>query len=397
MNRIRLAPLALLILTVLTGCASTMPHNPVPEDRVGQATVAGLKGLRYWGDARPENFEELAAERIAHLNERFCGPEQEDQTPTLTFLALSGGGAKGAFGAGLLKGWTETGTRPEFEVVTGVSTGALMAPFAFLGPEFDAFLEQAYLKVTPEQIFRSRKWSAITGGAALADTAPLARLLEQSYDQELLDRIAREYRRGRLLFIGTSHLDAKRLVLWDIGYLAASGHPDSLNLLRKIMLASAAVPGFFPPVQFEVEVGSETYDELHVDGGITSNVFFYPAQVSPGKHIEQLDCEIDQQLYVIRNGKVDPEYDAVKKVDAVSIGLRAIGAMGNTQNVGDLHRLYVVAQRDDLGIHLAWAPKDLPLPPATGFDPAYQKEMFDRGYQMALDGTVWHDKPPGLE
>ena len=186
-------------------------------------------------------------------------------------------------------------------------------------------------------------------------------------------------------------------MLWDIGYLATSGHPQALDLLRQIMLASSSIPGFFPPVKFEVEAGGESFDELHVDGGITANVFFYPTQVSPGRHMDKVDCELDRQLFVIRNGKIDPEYNALEKIDVVSVGLQAIAAMGNTQSVGDLYRLYAIAQRDELGFHVAWAPEDLPLPPATGFDPAYQKELFDRGYQMALDGTAWHNRPPGLE
>ena len=175
----------------------------------------------------------------------------------MNYLAVSGGGDNGAFGAGLMNGWTETGTRPEFKMVTGVSTGALIAPFAFLGPDYDAALREVYTTMTPEKVYRARGLSAALFDDAMADTTPLAEMIAKYADQKMFDAIAREYQKGRLLLIGTTDLDAQRPVIWNIGAIAASGHPEALELFRKILRASAAIPGAFQPVLIDVEIDGQ--------------------------------------------------------------------------------------------------------------------------------------------
>ena len=189
-----------------------------------------------------------------------------------------GGGANGAFGAGLLKGWTESGTRPAFKLVTGISTGALIAPFAFLGSGYDATLEDFYTTITTKDIYRERSYFAILfDPSSMTDTTPLQKIVAKQVDENVLAAVAQAHRQGRRLFIGTTNMEAGKLVIWDMGAIAASGKPGALELFRKVMLASAAIPVAFPPVFIPVKAAGKEYEEMHVDGGTAAQVFFLRA------------------------------------------------------------------------------------------------------------------------
>ncbi len=200
------------------------------------------------------------------------------QLDNANYLALSGGGADGAFGVGMLVGWTEAATRPEFDVVTGISTGAMIAPFAFLGSSYDRTLKEAYTTHEPWTIVREGGLSTILGEAALVDNSLLVGLIDQYVTPEVLSAVAREYRRGRRLYIGTTELDAQRPVVWDMGAIAIQGDANALRLFRKVLIASTSIPSVFPPVLFSVHRDGSTYDEMHVDGGVTREVFLFPGQ-----------------------------------------------------------------------------------------------------------------------
>ncbi len=193
------------------------------------------------------------------------------------YLAISGGGANGAYGAGLLTGWTALGTRPEFKGVTGVSTGALMAPFAFLGPARDPELERFYTTIGKKDVMRSRGLVSAMLGESFYDSTPLLRLIRGVLTPEMVAAIAREHsEKGRLLCVATTNLDVPVGVLWNVGAIAASGYKDAPELIAKILLASASIPGAFPPVMIDVEAGGEHFQEMHVDGGTVAQVVFYP-------------------------------------------------------------------------------------------------------------------------
>ena len=191
-------------------------------------------------------------------------------------LALSSGGLYGAYSAGVLDGWSRTGTRPEFDVVTGSSTGAFIAPFAFLGSEYDAQAMKLYTSVQAEDIFRVRAWVTIPFRDAMATSAPLRQLIQSQVNQELMERIAAEHRKGRRLYVGTTDLRTKRAVIWDMGAIASRPCPEGCTLFRDVLLASGSVPGVFPPVPFEIEVDGRRQTELHVDGAITAPLFMPP-------------------------------------------------------------------------------------------------------------------------
>ena len=281
----------------------------------------------------------------------------ERHRPVSNFLAISGGADDGAFGAGFLAGWSDAGTRPAFDVVTGVSSGALIAPFAFLGPEHDHQLREIFTKYGRKDIFTYNVPSLLEG-SALVDDAPLARLIDKYVDDAFLQEVARERIKGRILLIGTTSLDTQRPVLWDMGRIAMSNNRDAGALFRKILLASATLPGFFPPVRIQVRVGGQNYDELHVDGGVTRQVFIAPSIFSlASRDQKSARLAAKPRLYVIRNGKIDPEYQSVND-NILSITQRSISTLIKNQGIGDLYRIYSVTTRDGVDFNLASIPAD---------------------------------------
>jgi predicted patatin/cPLA2 family phospholipase len=303
----RLAVFVTLLAAIVAmgGCSFPERGTPVPQADTGRALPLGIANARFFADGDPkpmieEGMRALEREEAARPGQRGV------KLPPVNYLAVSGGGDNGAFGAGLMNGWTETGTRPEFKMVTGVSTGALIAPFAFLGSDYDATLREVYTTMTPEKVYRARGFSAALFDDAMADTTPLSQVIAGYADQKMFDAIAREYQKGRLLLIGTTNLDAQRPVIWNIGALATSGHPGALDLFRKILRASAAIPGAFQPVLIDVEIDGRKYQEMHVDGGAIAQLFLYPASIDLSKS----GVRRVRHAYIIRNAPLDPDYSA---------------------------------------------------------------------------------------
>jgi len=393
------ATLALLALVavLLQGCATLRPYAPLPAALENEVRVPGLpEEIRAWADEPSKSLTKSAVESIQE--ERAAYGEEILKKP-VALLALSGGGDNGAFGAGVLCGWTEHGDRPRFKLVTGISTGALIAPFAFLGPEYDATLK-IYTMVTQEEIFRRKSLLTALWRESLADTRPLADLIARYVDEPVLKAIAREHKKGRRLFIGTTQFDAQRLVIWNMGAIAASGHPEALKLFRKILLASASIPGFFPPQYFKVEAGGRKYEEMHVDGGTMAQVILYEAALMPFAEMENL-MEIKlsgrpKVLYIIRNGRINPAWDKVRP-RLVPIASRAIDTLIKVQGVGDLYRLKAFARRDNMDFNLAAIPRDFPPAPPDLFNQEYMNRLFDLGFETARQGYPWKKYPPLFE
>ncbi len=315
------------------------------------------------------------------------------ELPPANFLAISGGGENGAFGAGLLCGWTKTGTRPDFKVVTGISTGALTAPFAFLGPAYDGTLREVYTTLSAKDVLTQNGFiGAILFEDSFADNAPLRRTVQRFFDQKTLDAIGAEYKKGRMLLIGTTDLDARRPVIWDIGRIATSGNPGALELVQRILVASAAIPGAFPPMMIEVEAGGKRYEEMHVDGGAASQVFVYP----PSLNISTAHVERERHVYIIRNARLDPNWAQVSR-STLSIAGRAIDSMIQTQGLGDLYRIYATSERDKVDFNLAYIPSTFTRVLKEPFETAYMKDLFDVGFAMAVKGYPWAKAPPGFE
>ncbi len=385
--------LALLAVMALASCAA-LPRNPVPAPLHEDATVPGLEGARTWADsmnpAFQANLEEAVAQRLAYLDAHQLTLEQAGAS----FLAISGGGDYGAFGAGVLCGWTQRGDRPHFNLVTGVSTGALIAPFAFLGEEYDDKLRQVYTTVDAEKIFFLKRIFSIIGGESVADTKPLAALSEQFIDAAMLERIAREHANGRRLFVATTNLDARRAVIWDMGAIASQGR---LQLFHQVLLASAAIPAVFPPVYIDVAAGGARYDEMHVDGGVVSQVFLYGPFVDPDEAAARFGIDYRERaksLYVIVNNKVKGSYDPVPRL-LTDIAGAAISSLIRNQGVGALDRLYLIARRDGLDYNLVSIPDDFVPANDNIFDPEVMNDLFDIGFAMGEQGGFWQKHPPG--
>jgi hypothetical protein len=388
----------LLVLGAALGaCAAAIARNPVPPALESDAQVVGMgpTPIRYWGDQLPPNADAIV--KVKWEQVRASRPEMlaRGRRPVVNFLALSGGGSDGAFGAGVLGGWTAAGTRPEFDIVTGVSTGALAAPFAFLGPKYDAALKEVFTTSDTQDIVVMRPVRGLIGGDSLASNAPLAKVVARYVTPEFLTEVAAEHRKGRRLLIGTTNLDAERPVIWDMGAIASSGSPEALDLFRTVLLSSAAIPAVFPPGFIKVAAGGGTYEEMHVDGGATREVFLVPTQFMASRIDARLGINPVRRAYIIRNGHVSPEYKPVK-ARTLSIAGRAVSSLIKSQGVGDLYELYVFAKKNNIDYNLAYIPGDFLDTSTQSFDPVYMSKLYDLGYRLAAAGYPWKKTPPRL-
>lgn len=379
---------ALTMSSLACGCATTsrLPA-PSPEVATG-AVVPGFTDIRYFVPADSERLRQdydLSVERELEIS----GKKTPRQLPPARFLALSGGADDGAFGAGFLSGWTAAGTRPEFKLVTGISTGALIAPFVFLGPEYDPQVREVFTTIDADSVFRKRFISAALTDDALSDTAPLFGLISKYLDDRMLSRIADEYDKGRLLLIMTTDLDAARPVIWNIGAIAKQGGPQAADTVRRILLASAAIPGAFPPVLFNVEYEGKIYQELHVDGGAVAQTFLY----TPGVRLSQTGRK--RIAYIIRNGRMLPSPEKVNR-QTLSIATRSISVLVASNGIGDMYRMYANTKRDKVDFNLAYIGDDFAEPYPGMFDQTYMRALFDYGFQKAKKGYTWAKSPPGL-
>ena len=389
---------ALLIaaLTVtLVGCGAER-QSAVPSNLTEQASVLGIPNARFWPDTQGAALAEEALQALARERAATPGAAAGRQLPPANFLAISGGSDDGAFGAGLLVGWSAAGTRPQFKLVTGVSTGSLIAPFAFLGPTYDPQLRAIYTGIGPDDIFEKRNLFAVVLDDSLADTSPLFKLISRYADANMLAAVANEYKKGRLLLIGTTDLDAQRPVLWNMGAIAASGKPEALQLFRKILLASAAVPGLFPPVLFNVEAGGRSHQELHVDGGAVALTFLYPPQIGSMIDLKQASLARERHAYIIRNGRLDPDWASVDPRVLKIVG-RAISAMIHYSGYNDILRIYNTTRQDGVDYNLAFIGPEFNFPHKEDFDTAYMRALFDYGYKRAVTGYPWRKAPPIFE
>jgi predicted patatin/cPLA2 family phospholipase len=345
-----------------------------------------------WGDELPGDIDA----RIELMRRQFGADSDINifDRPA-TYLALSGGGANGAFGAGFLKGWSESGTRPEMVIVAGISTGALMAPYAFLGSSYDDELERFYTGMATNDLVAKRSLVRGLFSDALYDTRRLKEVLRWEIDEQMILEIAREYRRGRRLLIGTTNLDSQRPVIWNIGAIAQIGTSEANQLIRDIILASASIPGVFPPVRIKVKVGDQVYDEIHVDGGVSTQVFIYPSQIDLQRAARDVGLTGEQTIYVIRNGYLNAHWSEVD-LGLGSILISSLDTIIRTQGLGDLYRIYLGAVRDEAGFKLAYIPDDFDAKSNELFDPEYMKALFEFGYEQARNGYDWASSPPGF-
>jgi predicted acylesterase/phospholipase RssA len=320
---------------------------------------------------------------------------QTGALPPIAMLAISGGGDNGAFAAGFLNGWSEAGTRPQFKLVTGISTGALIAPFAFLGPAYDEKLRLLYTSISFRDIAKKRSMISVLTNDAMTDNTPLKNLVKKYINQDVLDAIAAEDAKGRMLLVGTVNLDARRPVIWNITKIARSRASNALALVQSLLIASSAIPATFPPVMIDVEADGKKYQEMHVDGNTAAQVFVYPAAVRLKDVAETIGVDRERKLYILRNARLDPEWAQVER-RTLPIALQAVTTLIQYQGIGDLYRIYSVAKRDNIDFNLAYIPPTFKTPHREEFDKNYMRSLYDTGYTLAAKGYTWTKQPPIL-
>ncbi len=387
---------AVVLLTgfFLLGACSQLPRNPVPVALMPEAEIPGMPNVRAGAGHISPIFE-------ADLLQSYQDEPKEmfrvaDGTHVYPHLALSGGGPNGAFGAGFLNGWTKTGKRPIFKVVSGVSTGALIAPFAFLGSDYDQALHDFYTTTTTQDIFHlDNLLFRLFFRESLADTSPLSQLIDGHITPQLLSEIAKAHQHGRRLYMGTVDLDSQRFIVWNMGLIATKGTPEALILFRKVMLASSSVPVAFSPVFFDVVAKGQHYDEMHVDGGVAARVF-YNGGVYSSKVVRARAglAESKEDIYIIHNGQLGPQPAPTPRL-VRNIALRTLDSTSKAALVGDLYRIYAFSLAEKSGFHWITIPSDIDINGAEIFDPVKMGHLYQAGYAQALQGPKWALRPPG--
>jgi len=331
---------------------SEQPSRPdLTAEHQAAAAIPGVPDARFWADSEKDFLAALPTTP---------GP----------WLALSTGGGDGAFGAGLLNGWSESGKRPEFSVVTGVSTGSLMAPYAFVGSSQDAGLKRAYTEYNAGDIFEDMKTPE-----SLVDTWPLKRLISKEVTPELLARIAEAHKRGRRLFVATTNLDAQRGVIWNMGAIAAKGDEASLKLFRDILGASAAIPGLFPPVLIDVEVNGKKTQEMHADGGLTAQVFVAPETMLNTSSTTKLPATA---LYLIANNRLSTEFQLTERSLIFVLGHSIAVGVQSMLRI-NIDRAYAAAKRSGVPFNLSYPSLSSDQQGKGAFDTEFMKGLFEAG------------------
>ncbi|MGI9352181.1 MAG: patatin-like phospholipase family protein, partial [Rhizobiaceae bacterium] len=376
-----------LMLVACVGTRTTLPENVLAH---AQVTSFENSLIRLWGDA---NSGEIDTDKLRTTPQLKVVKDPETGKLRQDFLVLSGGGSKGAYGAGLLNGWTAAGTRPEFSIVTGVSTGSIIAPFAYLGSSYDSLLTEFYTTYKTKDLLRP-KLVGVLGGSSATDSKPLENLIAKYVTPNVLKAIAREYETGRYLLVGTTNLDAQRPVVWNMGEIAKKGDKEALELFRRVILASISIPGAFPPVLINVSAAGASGQELHVDGGTTDNAILVPIHIGLDKADTGRSVKIAQRVFVLINSNLSPKPKVIK-ASTLRIAARSIETLIQQQTSGDVLRIYSYAQSNRIGFNYTEIPDSFTKKSEELFDPVYMKSLYDLGFRQGENGGDWKKTPRG--
>lgn len=391
----RLTVAAVVVASLLVAGCATRQGKCVPDD----CTRAGPLVDRCPPPGTVRQSKELLHDIIANSAASSESPVGTPSGPQYQILALSGGAVYGAYSAGVLNGWTQSGRRPNFDVVTGISTGGLISTFAFLGPRYDRDLCELYTNIRSDDIYRKRPTIALLWSDAAASSKPLQSIIDDRIDCDVLTQVAAAHAQGRRLYVGTTNLDQKQLVIWDMGAIASSGRPNALQLYRTVILASASVPGFFPPVTIDVTVNGQSFQEMHVDGAATSQVFF------PGNEL-RTDREAlrrgekplnGSNVYVILAGKLYADPECVDP-QVKAIAPAALSSLTYAQTREDMIRIWSVCNLMGIRYHSSSLPQQVPAAKdSLTFDPTEMRAFYQCGVSAGMNPNSWRRTPPGAE
>lgn len=366
------APLAL-------GACASVPRQAYTAAEARVAEVAGIPNARAFADASEEALSAMMAAPGARAR-------------PFAYLALSGGGGDGAYGAGVLKGWSESGTRPEFSLVSGVSTGALTAPFAFLGPAYDPVLDEIYTSGIAATLVQEPSLVNVVFGSGLFGDERLRHLVGRYVTPGLLAAVAAEHAKGRRLLVVTTNLDTQRAVIWNMGAIAASGAPNAVSLFTDVLTASASIPAVFPPQLLDVQAEGRAFQEMHVDGSVVTPVFTLPQSflVRDGRFRSAGKADI----YVVINGRLEPEFEVTKN-NTLSIVEKSFTTASRARSRATLVATDVFARRNGMGFNLTYIDERAPqTTTARGFDTAYMRSLYQFGYEAGRTGQFWQPSVP---
>lgn len=363
-----------LAALILASC-TTLPRTPYSAADASSSRVLDIDGLRRYADEPAAKFM----------------TDKDNTAAIKTYLALSGGGADGAYGAGILNGWTQAGNRPNFSIVSGVSTGAIIAPFAFLGPGYDDTLREIYTSGIAQSLLDSPKIFQAVFGSGLFGNARLRELVARYVGPELLAQIARERAKGRLLLVVTTDLDTQRTAIWDMGKIAEIGTPEALKLFRDVVAASASIPLLFPPILIEAESQGKRFQEMHVDGGVMSPVLTLPDAMLFQGHALPKASRFD--IYILVNNKLERDFEVVPD-STIDVASRSLGSITKAQTRSVVLSTYEFARRNHVGFNLSYIAHDYPASDSEGFNTAYMRALYQYGFERAVGGHAWTGTPP---
>jgi predicted acylesterase/phospholipase RssA len=369
-------------LYFIKGYTSIRARHAVPEDLMSEAAIPPMNGIRFIAD--PLKIKHTKAKLYDVIYNETGLTRAKFNRDQINLLSISGGGANGAYGAGVLCGWTENGSRPEFDIVTVVSTGALIAPAAYIGSSYDSVIKDIYTNISDIDIMKQNLIDFFIGGRpSLLDTQPLRGVLKRVVTEKVLEDVAREHAGGRRLYIATTNIDARRMVIWDMGAIASYGTPEALELFRSVMLASASIPVAFPPVMLKVEAGGKPYSEMHVDGSVATQLFGSFLVMGRKEAIGK-----KTNIYVVRNGKIaDVPEEVPQRI--WDIAGASFSTLITWQSYGDIYRFAMLAKYERLNFYFTCIPYEFREPRKSEFDLAYMRKLFYRGYSIGQKGDQW--------
>jgi len=373
--------LSVCLVAIVAGCAA-IHREQAPEMLFNTTTPVGFASVVRYANGYADGDARAIGSRFSETLERRRAASMDG---TLNILALSGGGAGGAFGAGALVGLSRRGERPQFDIVTGVSAGALIAPFAFLGSAWDEHLADAFSGARSEHLLDSRG-IGILFRPGFYRSEPLVELVDHFVTDELIQAVARQAALGRLLLVATTDLDKEETVIWDMGRIAAHGGEAARTLFRNVLVASASIPGAFSPMVIAVEKAGVRYDEMHVDGDATVPFFVAPALA----YVRPIDANRlkGAHIYVLVNGQLGG-VPHTTPVDTISILTRSFSS-----TLTHLARANVVltsefAQKNDMNFRFSSIPIDYPFHGPLDFQQSSMRALFNYGADCAREGRLW--------
>ncbi|MBM7035315.1 patatin-like phospholipase family protein [Vibrio ulleungensis] len=389
--KLRNIVLLLLIAVTVTACSSSHPlDHRTTQDSYQDAVIAGAEDyigepLRFWASDQPDFL-------FDHTLQQSPLVVKGDR---LSILALSGGGAKGAFGAGVVVGLNDQGKLPDYTIVTGISVGALIAPFVYVGDSELDRLHDVMLQLSDEAILGKKNVMNTLFKDAMSSGENMLDFLAQAYPEAMIDEVAQRHREGKRLFIGSTHFDSGELMIWNLGAIANSSLDNKVALFHQVLASSASIPGVFPPQFIDVVEGQELREELHVDGGLSAQVFFNPSQFEYQQLSHALGLTKSPQLDVIRNGVLSQPFHPVKD-NGIELLSKSLSNLTLLQARGDIYRMQYFSAIDDIDMQFTYLESDLSEYKKTKqmFDAEHMKAMYNYGYQKSFSNQLWHQSMP---